>query len=364
MFAFARKPLRRMAASCAAFALGTGLPSSSLAQPPGVRAEQAPDLPGLRDFHACNAVLHRLADDKHLEAKNILVTSRDGIVTLAGSVTVLAWRERAARVAKTARNVRAVINRIRVTAVQKSDRQLAKDARDALRATAALRSMPIRVRARAGVVELKGAITTWDEQQLAEAVVSAVPGVRFCLNQLVASSRIARSSSVVAADVTSRLDWDPLLIGSSVECAAKRDSVFLSGNVENEAQRQRATVLALVKGVTRVDASQLSIVATDAGLHLRATAPSDTEISAVIPQVMTYWPSVSFGGVSTSVLGGAVMLRGNVPSRSDSDAIEGIVRCVVGVVRVQNELRGAWWRPAPAPRPRAVPPRRRPARGR
>jgi hypothetical protein len=72
--------------------------------------------PGVR-----RAVLQELITDGHIVASGIDATVRGGIVELDGSVAVLSWRQRAARVASVVRGVRAVVNRIRVVPVRKPD---------------------------------------------------------------------------------------------------------------------------------------------------------------------------------------------------------------------------------------------------
>ena len=68
--------------------------------------------------------------------------------------------------------------------------------------------------------------------------------------------------------------------------------------------------------------------------------------------------------MSMSVAAGVVTVRGNVQTLAEKQAVEGMVRSAVGVVTVNSELRGPWWKPpAPAPRPPRKP-RKRVGRGR
>jgi osmotically-inducible protein OsmY len=298
-----------------------------------------------------------LDGDSHLIARNIEVAVTGGIVELSGAVPVLPWRQRASHVAGVVRGVRAVLNRVRVVAEHRKDAIVQQDVRRALRATAALAKMPIHVHVHNGVVLLTGSISTWEEQQLAERVACGVPGARFCQNQLTSSSTLPRTPSIIAADIETRLDWDPLVGREPIRVSVRARRAFLAGTTGSGAQHRRAIALAWVKGVNAVDATALSIdAAKRANPSLRDAAPTDQEISTTIRDLASYWPAIDASNLRTSVVGGVVSIQGTVPTLAEKDAAEAMVRCAVGVVVVRNELRGPWWS---APAPPLPPPTRR-----
>lgn len=312
------------------------------------------------------AVLRRLQNDPHLEASGLFVRERNGIVELGGSVPVPAWRARAARIASTVQTVRAVVNRIGVTAVRRPDETVAKDVRRALRATAALAKMPITVQVADGVVELSGVISTWEQQQLAERVANGVPGVRFCQNQLTSSNRMKRTSAMIAADIRSRLDWDPFVQRAPVEVTVSNRRVALKGVVGGAIELRRVIAHAWVKGVISVAAQDVVVDAVKRpDRDLRLQFPTDAEIAVALGELTPFWPSVGAAKVSTSVAAGIVTLRGTVQTLAEKRAAEEMARSAVGVVGVDTDLRGPWWRPpvVVAPRPAAPRPKRA-ARGR
>lgn len=307
------------------------------------------------------AALGALRNDSHLLASGIEVAVHEGIVEISGTVAASLWKERAARVVGTVGGVRAVVNRIRFVPVRRPNDLVARDVRDTLRLTAALARMPIRVRVANGVVELAGAISSWDEQQLAERVANGVLGVRFCQNQLTWARSIKRTSAIIAADVQSRLDWDPLVQHNPIRAEAHGARVILIGTTGGPAEHSRAVALAWVKGVRSVDAGALVIDSVHRpDQNVRVTLPTDSEISVAIQDLAPRWGSVSTSGWSTSVAAGVVSLNGTVPTLTEARALEGMTRSVVGVVEVRSELRGPWWRPSttPAIRRRGVPRRR------
>lgn len=315
----------------------------------------------LPDAEIRRAVLDELHRDEHLVVSNIVVTVTSGIVELSGAVPVLTWRERASRVAGVVRGVRAVVNRIRVVAERKKDVTLQQDVRRALRATAALANMPIHVTVDNGVVLLTGSISSWEEQQLAERVACGVPGARFCQNQLTSSGNMRRTPAIIAADIETRLDWDPLVGHDPIRVSVRARRAFLAGTTGSRAQRKRAIALAWVKGVSAVNATALSIdAAKHSNPNLRDASPTDEEISSTIRDLTSYWPSVAASNLRTSVVGGVVSMQGTVRTLAEKDAVEVMARCAVGVVEVRNELRGPWWKPPAQPLP--PPSRPRPKR--
>jgi osmotically-inducible protein OsmY len=310
------------------------------------------------------ALLRELEADPHLIAAGIEVTVNNGLVDLSGTVAASYWRDRAATIAGAVAGVRAVVNRIRFVPVHRPDQAVAAEVRGALRNTAALSRMLIRVRVTDGVVELAGSISSWDEQLLAERVARSVPGVRFCQNQLTWSRSIRRSSTVIASDIQSRLAWDPLVEHDPIRVMVRDARVTLTGTTGGNAQRSRAVALAWVKGVKGVDARALTVdTANRPDPNLRLSFPSDQEISATIKdlaQVSGSGPSATW---SVSVTGGVVTITGTAPTLSEARATEALVRSVAYVRDVKSLLRGPWWTPPPPPLP--PPPSPRPApRGR
>jgi osmotically-inducible protein OsmY len=261
------------------------------------------------------------------------------------------------------RGVRAVVNRITVVAVRRADTVVAADVRRALGATAALAKMPISVRVTSGVVELSGVISTWEQQQLAEWVAVGVAGVRFCQNQLTSSRGMKRTAGMIAADIRTRLDLDPLVQAAALDVTVSQGRVVLSGTVGSRLERRRVAAHAWVKSVVAVDARGVVVnVVKRPDNDVRLSLPTDAEISVVLRDMLPLWPTIASSNLSMSVAAGV----GTVQSLADKRAVEGMVRSAVGVVTVNSELRGPWWKPpasAPAPSPPTAP-RKRVRRGR
>lgn len=337
------------------------VPTSERAAAPGVLQGLA--APATADDEQRQAVLRRLRADRHLASDSIAVTVKAGIVELAGTVNTLFGRLRAAQVASVTSGVRGVVNRVRFAPVHRPDDLVVKEVREALRGTTGLAQMPIRVQVADGVVALLGSISTWQEQQLAERVVTSVVGVRFCQNQLRWSKLLVRSANVLVADVRSRLDWDPLVQHAPIHVAAHGRQVTLQGTIGSAVERSRAVELAWVKGVRGVDASQLSVSSTNRpDADARSTFPSDAEISVAIQDLAAYWSVPSTSSWSLSVSNGVVTLRGTVATLGEERTLIAVARSAVGVADVRSELGGPWRRstpPAPPANRRKKVPRRR-----
>lgn len=318
-------------------------PSASALRPPPPAVTKPTEL---TDGEISRAVIQELRADRHLVASAVTVTSTRGIVELRGSVQGSGAHTRAGRVAGVVRGVRAVIDRLHVDVAHRRDAQVAKDVRAALRDSAVLARMPIRVRVRRGVVDLWGGITSWDEQRLAERVVNSVSGVRFCQDQLSWDPTIVRTPALLEADVRARLDWDPLVDHDTIDVHAAGTRITLSGTVGSANELTRAISLSWVKGVTEVQASALVIDDVHRpDPNVRLSKPSDAEIAGTIHDLATLWPLLPLATPAYSVSSGEVTVTGTVPTSADNMAIEGLLAGVVGVVAVHNNLRGPWWQP-------------------
>lgn len=290
--------------------------------------------------------MQELQRDPHLVASGVTVQVHSGIVELGGMTSVMLSRDRAERIARVVSETRAVVNRVGIAPVRRRDTDVARDVRRALRATAALAEMPISVNVSRGIVELVGRITSWEEQQLAERVVGGVPGARFCENQLSARVDLPRTETILAGDVRSRLAWDPLVEHDPIRVAVRGARILLSGTTGSNAEARRAITLSWVKGVVAVDATGLTVdTATRPDPNVRLSWPTDDQIAETIQELAHYWPKVPMANLNVAVLDGVVTLRGNVVTLGESGAAEAMARSAVGVVKVDNQLRGPWWRP-------------------
>jgi len=133
--------------------------------------------PKLSDTDITEAVESALFSDGTLHDGDVTVNTTDGVVQLIGTTDNLISKERAEQLTSTIRGVRAISNRIRVEAIQRSDTDLAHDIEHALTLDSATEAYDVDVTVHDQVVTLTGQVQSRQEQQLAERIAKGVRGL-------------------------------------------------------------------------------------------------------------------------------------------------------------------------------------------
>jgi osmotically-inducible protein OsmY len=111
------------------------------------------------DITISDAIEDRLLQDDSIRAHLIDVATTDGIVNLGGAVDNLLAKERAGRIAQSLKGVREVVNTIRVIPpILRSDTEIAKDVKAALKEDPAADVYEIDVLVKDHVVTLSGTV--------------------------------------------------------------------------------------------------------------------------------------------------------------------------------------------------------------
>lgn len=287
------------------------------------------------------AVERQLYKDPGIDAREVKVATRDGIVELTGAVSDLLTKERAWRIAQTVRGVRSVSDRLTVNAPPREDARIEDDVATALALNAATASLPVRATSAQGMVTLTGKAHSWQEEQVAEWVAKGVRGVRGVENRIEVDYLAERTDPEIRADVESRLRWDALLDHRLLAVRVTDGAVSLAGHVGSAAEKWRAASDAWVNGVTSVDESGLDVRAwaERPGLVVhRYPRLSDQEIARAIEDAARYDPRVDPSTIEPQVRAGFVTLRGIVRSLQAKRAAEALARHTVGVVQVMNVI--------------------------
>ncbi len=283
-----------------------------------------------------------LAGDPAVPAHRIDVTTRDGIVTLSGTVPNLLARSRAASVAETVKGVRAVVNRLEVNTPDRPDADVRTDIREALVLDPAATSYKVDVRVTGGKATLSGDVGSWSEKQLFTRLAEGLKGVRSVDNQLAIVYRSSRTDQDVRADVRSRLRWDRFVDDGMVDVEVRNGEVTLSGTVGSAAEKTAARSDAWAIGVSKVDDSglQVSFWARDPRLRKdKYVHTSDSAIRDAVKNALLYDPRVDDLHTSIDVVGGIVTLHGEAGSPRGKRAAAETARHTVGVVSVRNLLK-------------------------
>jgi osmotically-inducible protein OsmY len=270
------------------------------------------------------------------------VTTSHGIVTLSGSVADLLAEERAVKIAESIRGVSAVVDRITVTPVSRSDEDIRKDVQAALHEDPATESSPVGVSVKDAVVTLTGSVGSWTEMQLAKWIVEGVKAVKEVRNDIQINYLTKRTDQEIAADINDRLQWDIWVNGDLIKAAVKNGQATLSGAVGSAAEKRRAGGDAWVNGVISVDDSGLKVEpwARDEGRRkYKYVIKSDDDIQRAVQASFRHDPRVSPFSPNVTVEDGVAKLSGTVGNLKAKAAAEQDARDTVGVVLVDNFLK-------------------------
>lgn len=188
-----------------------------------------------------NDLLAELRWEPSVNAEQIGVEVKDGIVTLAGHVDSYVEKWAAEQAVQKVSGVRALAIEIDVKLPglsQRSDADIARSAESALEWTTYLTKDSIKIMVEGGWVTLAGDVE-WEYQRRA-----AVDAVRNLLGVKGISSNILTKSSVsangVKADITEALKRRAIVDSQKITVDVHGADVTLSGTVDNWAERELA----------------------------------------------------------------------------------------------------------------------------
>lgn len=311
--------------------------------------------PPLSDLEITLAVDAQLIHDEAVEAHMIDITTREGIVTLDGTVSHLLARQRAEDIAMTVKGVRSVVNRLNIAETQRSDEDIRQDVQQALRDDPATEKYGVEVAVNDATVILSGSVDSWQEKRLCGTVATAVRGVRAVTNNIGIDAPARRSDAEIAAEIRRRMAWnvwlDPGLVAVTVQDAV----ATLSGAVGSLAEKRQAYEAAWVAGVIEVNDQPLVVDWNRREKMQRAVArlrPEDSEIEQALEKTLQYDPRIDIERVKIQVEEGIVTLFGEVDSLQAKRRAAADARNTIGVWRVRNHLKV---RPGIGPHRRPMP---------
>lgn len=202
-------------------------------------------------------VLEELRLEPTVDASQIGVAAREGVVTLTGTVMALAQKYSAEQVAKRVYGVRGVANDIDVKLMgdnRRSDADIARAALDALKWDSMVPDQCVKVTVEQGWLTLEGEVDWNYQRESAARAVRNLTGVRGISNLISVRPRAKISPAEVRHQIFEAFRRNADLEARRIGVDAKEGKVVLHGNVANHAEMEEAQRAAWsVPGVAAVE---------------------------------------------------------------------------------------------------------------
>ena len=192
--------------------------------------------------------------DPDLDATNIAVAVKDGVVTLTSFVKSYMEKYEAEIDAKRVDGIRGVANDIEVrlpAGAERPDPDIARDAVAALKNELPYSSEHIKVLVRNGWVTLEGEVEWQFQRERAESAVRRVPGIKGVTNTIQLKPKVAPTD--IKRRIEEALRRNAEVDAQRISVEINGSEVVLKGTVRSWAEREAAERAAWqAPGVTRV----------------------------------------------------------------------------------------------------------------
>jgi osmotically-inducible protein OsmY len=200
-------------------------------------------------------VLQELAWDPSIDASQIGVTARDGVVSLTGAVPVYAQKFQAEKAAKRVHGVKAIANDIEVTldhSGQPTDADIAAAVLHTLKWNGSVPADRIGVTVRDGWITLDGTVDWQFQKDAVNRAVRHLMGARGVTNSILVKPR--KKTEDVKAGIEAALRRSATVDSKKIGVETDDGTVILTGDVHSYAERDQAERTAwAAPGVSRVE---------------------------------------------------------------------------------------------------------------
>jgi len=200
---------------------------------------------GKTDSELERDVMDEIAAQPNVDANQIRVSVKDGVVILSGHVNSYVEKYAAEKAAKRVSGVKAVVNELDVQLLggsQRSDEDLAFEALRALRSHIVLAPLDIRVTVRDGVVFLEGEVEWQYQKVAAERAIRYLPGLRGITNLIRVKPRL--TPSTLKAQIEAALRRTAEIDASRIVVEVEDGKVTLTGRVRSLKEKEKAEQVA------------------------------------------------------------------------------------------------------------------------
>jgi len=190
-----------------------------------------------------------------LNAAEIGVTAKDGVVTLTGTVDTYIKKSEAEDAAKKVAGVKAVVEEIQIKSGnfgKKNDGEIATEVLNALKLSWQIPNDKIQVKVEAGWVTLEGELSWNYQKEIAKRIATNLVDVKWVTNNItIRSERVAK---VEKEDVENALNRNWSLEDKHILVSVSENKVILNGTVNSWYQKDEASRIAWqAPGIISVD---------------------------------------------------------------------------------------------------------------
>jgi osmotically-inducible protein OsmY len=207
------------------------------------------------DIQIQKDVMEEIMWEPYLNASQIGVAVKNGIVTLSGQVDSFLKKLTAEKAAKRVTGVKAVAEDIQVgvsPSFKKTDTEIAEAVLNALKWHSAVQDEQIKIKVEEGVVRLDGEVEWEYQRSNAKKAIENLTGVKFVINSINLKPKITPLQ--IQQKINAAFLRSAIIDAGKIAADVTGSKVVLRGTVRSIAEKEDAEIAAWnAPGVTNVD---------------------------------------------------------------------------------------------------------------